>query len=399
MGRPKKEKPNHGKYFEVKKTIGHNLNGDPIRKSFYSLTSKADAAKQGEDWIVANKVAEQTGEPFIEREYTFAEWARKWLEVYKKPNVDINTYKLTYEGNVNHHLIPYFGKAKMDDIKPIDIQHFFDLRCDLSQSVLDKLHMCLVGIFESGMDNDVCRKNPAKKIRANSSRKKNTKHVYTDSQIEKVKQLSKRSSVPEAYVILNTGVRREEIVGFQWTDFDKKNKCISVNRALADVQDKSHRFDDDNIAPGLKMNPPKWNSYRTIPLNDECVAFIDALPRNGPYVFPKEDGSPQGPNAWGHKLCVFMRNMHALNPDIPVLSAHELRHTFATSLRRRGVDIYTIQKVMGHRDINMDAQIYIHNEQDVLRRNMKLGTGVVQMSHKRKFKVKWVKRKATQIAK
>jgi integrase len=398
LGRPKKEKPNHGKYFEVKKTIGHKMNGDPIRKSFYSETSRSDADKQGKDWIVAQKVAEQAGEAFIGKEYTFSEWAKKWLEIYKKPNVDINTYKLSYEQSVNNHLIPFFGKAKMNNIQEINVKEFFDLKSFLSESVLKKLHMCLWGIFESGIENDICRKNPVKRVHVKSKRAKNVKHVYSETQIQKVKELAK-NKIPEAYMILCSGVRRGEVLGFKWTDFHKDKKYISVSRALADIQDKAHRDDPENAAHGIKENPPKWNSFRDIPLSDECVAFIDGLPKNGEYIFPQKSGKPQSPNTWSGKLKRFMVEIHSNNPDIPILSPHELRHTFGTSLRRHGVDIYTIQKVMGHKSVEMTANIYVKNELDSLRRGLKLGASVVQVSYRRKYRAKRNKKEATQDTK
>lgn len=57
---------------------------------------------------------------------------------------------------------------------------------------------------------------------------------------------------------------------------------------------------------------------------------------------------------------------------IPILTPHELRHTYGTLLRENGVDIYTIQKVMGHSDISVTADIYVHNDINVLRKQMKL---------------------------
>lgn len=402
MGRPKKEKPNHGKYFEVKKTVGHKLNGDPIRKSFYSDISRADANKLGEDWIIAHKVAEQTGEPFIEKDVTFAQWAQKWLEIYKKPNVDGNTYHLTYEQNVSNHLIPYFGKADMKSIKPIDVQEFFDKNSRFSDSVLKKLHMCLNGIFETAIENDVCLKNPVKHISVKSERTKNVKHVYSDEQISKAKAYSEHR-MPEIYVLLSSGVRRGELVGFEWPDFNAAEKCISVKRALADIQNGVKKVENQQlqnlVAPGIKENPPKWNSYRTIPLDDECVALIDSLPRNGDYIFCQKDGSPQSPNTWSQKAKRFMAEMSKAIPDIPVLSAHELRHTFGTALRRRGVDIYTIQKIMGHKDIKMTSEIYVHNELDTLRKELKLGTSVVQVSYRRQYHVKGKIKEAARNAK
>ena len=85
MGRPKKEKPNRADgLYEVKLTIGKTLEGKYIRKSFYSAVSKADARRQAEEWKIAQAVSEQTGEAFVKKDMTFAQWAARWLEVYKK---------------------------------------------------------------------------------------------------------------------------------------------------------------------------------------------------------------------------------------------------------------------------------------------------------------------------
>ena len=62
-----------------------------------------------------------------------------------------------------------------------------------------------------------------------------------------------------------------------------------------------------------------------------------------------------------------MTGVHKRHPDIPVLTSHEMRHTYGTSLRRNGVDIYTIQKILGHKDIQVTAEIYVHNELEELR--------------------------------
>lgn len=365
MGRPKKEQPNHGDLYEIKITIGRGVDGKPLRKSFYSPQSKEDARAKAKQWQIEKAVSEQTGETFIEKSIAFAEWANKWLEVYKKPNVDINTYHMTYEQTVRNHLIPHFGKADIKSIKPVDVQKFFDDNSHFSESVLKKFHMCLNGIFETAIENDLCMKNPVRHAVAKSRRKKNVKHVYSDEQIVTVKAYAK-SHMPEVYVLLCTGVRRGELVGLQWKDFSTEEKAVSVKRSVADIQGHS--------SERIKINPPKWGSYRTIPVDDECTEFVKTLPHNGEYIFPNRKGNIQSPNTWSEKLKQFMDRLHAEQPDIPALTAHELRHTFGTALRRRGVDIYTIQKVMGHKDINMTAEIYVHNELDTLRENMKITT-------------------------
>lgn len=61
--------------------------------------------------------------------------------------------------------------------------------------------------------------------------------------------------------------------------------------------------------------------------------------------------------------------------NIPKLTPHELRHTYGTLLLEKGVDIYTIQKVMGHSDVSVTADVYIHNNINVLRKQLKIDVG------------------------
>src|SRR3972149_11640409 len=56
----------------------------------------------------------------------------------------------------------------------------------------------------------------------------------------------------------------------------------------------------------------------------------------------------------------------AKNVGIEDFHSHDLRHTFATRLAQKGVDIYKISKLLGHQDIRM-TQRYSHHCPDSLR--------------------------------
>ena len=62
--------------------------------------------------------------------------------------------------------------------------------------------------------------------------------------------------------------------------------------------------------------------------------------------------------------------------DIKDFHFHDLRHTFATRLAQNGVDIYTISKLLGHKDIQM-TQRYSHHSPESLRD----GIQVLEVSH------------------
>ncbi len=174
MGRPKKEKPTHSSgMFVYKATIGHTFDGKPIRKAFYSSTSKETAKAKANQYIIDKEVADRTGEAFVSNaSTTFEAWANKWLETYKKGVVKDHTYHFTYKSNIDKYLIPYFGKAKINDIQQIDIQQYFNkVRGTdgkfLAKSTLDKQKVILKSMFDAAIDNDLCIKNPVKNISIN----------------------------------------------------------------------------------------------------------------------------------------------------------------------------------------------------------------------------------------
>jgi len=356
MARPKKELPNRAdNLHEVKVKIGETFEGVAIRKSFYSPISKADARLKGEEYKIRNAVAEQTGTP-MQNKTSFKDWASKWLEVYKKPNVAENTYMYNYKNAIDNHILPYFGKSSLQNIKPIDIQNFYSTKRNLSRSALEKIAICLNGIFETAIDNDLIFKNPTRNVNFVSDREKNVKNVYTTDEIKIAKDFFK-NKMPEVFLILCSGLRRGELLGLKWSDIDFKEEKLSVNRAISSKN-----------GGGVVVRPPKWNSYRDIPIEADLLELLKTLPQNNEYVFPNVDGvGCQLPCAWSNKLRRYMKKANE-KLNIPKLSAHEIRHTYGTELRRRGVDIYTIQKIMGHKDITMTTEIYVHNEFEVLKK-------------------------------
>lgn len=343
-------------YYSYKTIVGKDDDGKEIRKTFYSKKSKADAKKKSEAYKKGQIIKEATRTDLTVNATRFSDWAKKWLEIYKKPNVSDNTYRLTYESTVNKHLIPFFRETDLTNIKPADIQQFYITKQDLSLSMLDKIQLCLTGVFETAIDNDLCYKNPSKKAVYSSNKSKAVKKVYSDAEMDAAKEFF-FSRLPEVVLILCTGLRRGEMLGLMWKDIDLENKSLSVNRSIADKK-----------GGGTEIRPPKWESYRTIPLPEEAVNVLNVLNKSGLYVFPLEN-APQSPNTWGQKLDRHME-LFTAETGVPSLTAHELRHTYGTMLRRSGVDIYTIQKIMGHKDIKMTTEIYVHDEFEVSKRNV-----------------------------
>lgn len=392
MPRPKKEKPNRGdQRYEVKITVGKTMDGKLIRKSFYSTTSKADAKAQAEQYKVDQEAARITGHSFVSRETNFAKWARTWLEVYKKPTVKANTYEGTYRGPVEGHLIPYFGRVNLDDIRPADIQAYFTEKGKtMSLESLHKQYTALKAIFDTAIENDLCVKNPVvKSIRLTSSKTKPEKRSYTQEQYETVLSFVRsQEDGLSIRVLLETGISRSELLGLRWEDLDASACTLTIRQGLVEAKDPD-TGKRKIITDGLKTD----YRARVIPIAQELAAALDAKPRmveranrkykkgydkplQTEFIFHSPSGLPERPNNWMHRVYTpIMESMHQAYPEIPILSPHELRHTRATLWKDAGVDLFTIAKTLGHGDLDMLAKRYAHDNLEVRRAALGLDSG------------------------
>ena len=95
-----------------------------------------------------------------------------------------------------------------------------------------------------------------------SSAHKRVKRVLTEKQIAIVREEA-LEAFPAAALLLDTGMRRGELLGTMWTDFvlEPGNGSLHIQRTVV------------SEVGVLKLAAPKKNSFRTIPISDECIAW------------------------------------------------------------------------------------------------------------------------------
>lgn len=358
MPRPKKEQPNHaGGLYEVKITTGKGLDGKLLRKSFYSAISKDDARRQADEWKVQREIANRTGIGASGRIKNFGAWAAAWLES-KKDTVKPYTYQNTYKVKLEKYILPYFGQADLNTVKPIDVQNFLNSYSALSEDMLDTLRMILRSIFDAAIDNDLCYKNPAKNVKIRSTYQPIPRRVYTREQADKLFYYALETGQLDLMLLLKTGVRRSELLALKWRDIDYDNSLINIRTAVT-----------PSVKETVEDKAKTESGLRQIPIDETFNDILHALRGDG-YIIG-DGNSFLSPTTYAKRFAVVMHEASA-NLHIDELTPHELRHTFGTLMRETGADIYTIQKVMGHADISITAKIYVHNDINVLRKDMGL---------------------------
>lgn len=374
MGRPKKELPNRkdGTY-EVKITIGKTFEGKLIRKSFYSSKSKADARLKAEEYKIKIAVAEQTGEQFISKSYTFNQWADKWLNVIKDTVTD-STYN-GYEVAVRLHLKPYFQNARIIDIKQIDVQQYINkISKEVPHESVMKYKNCLNAIFEMAVDNDICYKNPCTNIKITPRIETNEKQTYTQEQTNLILEYAKTHKYGlEISILLEYGLRRGELLGLRWEDIDFENNILHIRKSVADIKNK----DTGKIEVIIKEPKNKY-SIRQVPISVEISSRLkETYPNDSIYVFPNSIGGLMSPHNWTNRhYKIFMEDMqqyyHKQGIDIPILNPHELRHTRATLWVNSGMNLFAVASILGHGDLKMLRERYAHSDTESIRKSLNI---------------------------
>lgn len=193
------------------------------------------------------------------------------------------------------------------------------------------------------------------------AKQKQERHVYTAEQAKAAEQYAMQHERYDIVLLMHTGLRRSELLGLQWADLDFEKKLIHVQRAVTQTKG------------GILIDKPKTaTSVRYIPISDFLVSMLRKMKHSGLYVISgKSPNEPMKPHTYADHFSDFMKRMQK-ETGLPILTPHELRHTFGTLLRENDVDIYTIQKVLGHSDITVTSSIYVHNDIEVLRKRLKV---------------------------
>jgi integrase len=136
---------------------------------------------------------------------------------------------------------------------------------------------------------------------------------------------------PIVLLAMNTGLRRGEMLQLRWTDLDLERAILTVRGEGA-----------------------KSGKTRHVPLNVEAVAVLRSWQGAGRagLVFPGEDGAQMThlKSAW---------TGIAKAAKLGAFRFHDLRHSFASKLVQRGVDLNTVRELLGHSDFSLTLR-YAH---------------------------------------
>ena len=162
--------------------------------------------------------------------------------------------------------------------------------------------------------------------------------------------------------ILNTGLRMGERMGealaLKWSDINFEKKTVSVTKNLILVKDRSGKGLKYKLI--LQDRPKSDKSKRMLPLNKAALQALEDLktaPGYSPngFIIHTKDGKPVLPRTFEQMLGLMCKAA-----GIREIGAHSLRHTYATRLFEKRVDIKIISELLGHSSTEITYRVYLH---------------------------------------
>lgn len=158
---------------------------------------------------------------------------------------------------------------------------------------------------------------------------------------------------------LYTGLRLGELCALQWKDIDFKDMNLTVNRTVQRIAVPGHTTKTILV----ETDPKSEHSKRTIPLTAEVLEILTRLKGSGPYVFGGK--KPLEPRTMQYQFKKLLKET-----GIDYRNFHTLRHTFATNCVENGMDVKVLCELLGHSDVKISLNRYVHPTTDSKRRQI-----------------------------
>ena len=366
-----------GNSYQIRVSCGYDTKGNQVEQSMTWKPDEKMTTKQIEKelqrQIVLFEEACLRGQ--VVASIKFEDFSKQWFKEYAELKLKTQTIR------GYHYLEPRIYKAighlRMDKVTPRHIQRFINELCGdtRNDSLGDKgkklsaktvkLHISLIStIFDYAMKMQMISSNPCRNVTLPSPNAKE-RSVYTLEEAQILLELFEQEDESNfKYVVLYTlamytGLRRGELLGLEWKDFDWKNCIVTISRTSMWSKGK-----------GIYTDTPKTKtSMRTLKLPNELLSLLqkykayqddykstlgDSWIEND-RLFTQWNGKPMDMTAPYYFFQAFCKRT-----GMRFVNLHSFRHFNASVLISNGVDVKTVQSCLGHSTPTTTLSIYAH---------------------------------------
>lgn len=266
--------------------------------------------------------------------------AENWLETYLQRVSYVNYKKSTkaaYERSVEH-----FGNISVQDITIQSVDAFLDnlVKQGYYRKTIATHKSVINQIMRYAVYQNYIKYNPIRDLQLPPNLPEEQRDLPKTREIKIVSaHYEGFDFLP--YFLLYTGLRISEALALSDTDFDMENKTITINK---------HIIWDNNNPIILPRTKTKAGERKIVILD----RLFEKLPKFKGLLFCNEDGSPLTKGQLRKRWEKYQKKYGL------TLTAHQLRHAFATMCFEAELDVKDTQYLMGHSDIKLTKKIYTH---------------------------------------
>ncbi len=286
-----------------------------------------------------------------------------WLQS-KKPYIKQSTY-FHYLSVVEKHINTNFKDKRITALTDSTIQNFSaNLMQTLKPKTVRDILTILEQILKYATEQALCDKLSAKiKLPKDTVNTMKILSPIDQQRLATFLKLGLDLQKLGVLICLFTGMRLGEICGLRWEDIDFANGIIKVRRTI-------QRIGNENGGTRLLIDTPKsQKSIRDIPAPDFLMGYLQEYRCSNlsAYILTGTTQFTQ-PRTYQNRFKAFLRDS-GLPDDFHF---HTLRHTFASRAIELGFDPKTLSEILGHANVNITLNRYVHSSMDLKRRNMDL---------------------------
>lgn len=264
-----------------------------------------------------------------------------------------------------------FGYRRIRDVKVFDAkQWFMKLAQDgRGYSTIANVRGVVKPAFQMAYNEEIVRRNPfdfrLDMIPNNSKRRV----AMTEEEQKKFLTFIEEDGhycryLDEFLVLLGTGMRISEFMGLTMRDVDFEKQRIRVDHQLVRTREGDYYIEETKTKSGVRYIPMTENVYRSlknIVANRSAVENEKVVSGRSGFILLDREGNPK---VAAHIEHVMKRAWNKYNAThempLPPVTPHVLRHTFCTNMANAGMDIKSLQYLMGHSDVSGTLNVYTH---------------------------------------
>lgn len=287
-----------------------------------------------------------------------------------KRDIGHNT-KRAYGTVINRIKESEFGQMKVRNVKLSDAKRFYiDLHDTGSKrNTISIYHSVLRPTFEMAVDDDMIRKNPFKFKVADIIPDDAVKRTALTKQQQEnylrfIQENGQDNYYDDIVILMGTGLRVSELYGLTKKDVDFKKRLIFIDHQLCRTAEK----------PYFVKSPKTTSGVRCIPMSDVVYMALKRVVANrqpptvellvdgySGFLFLDKAGMPKVAMHLENYMRGMQKKMERIyGKSFPRVTPHVLRHTFCTNMQRAGIDVKSLQYLMGHSNVSVTLDVYTH---------------------------------------